>query len=134
MSITGLKCASSGRMKGKIHLQGLVFFGYHGCHHEETKLGQRFIVDLRLTTDMTEAAAHDLVGHTVNYVEVYSLCRDIVQGAPVHLLETLCDRLLTAVLAHHPRVEHVWVQVKKPAVPIPGALDWVAVEAERSRG
>ncbi len=129
----GEVCIVTTLMKGKIHLQGLVFFGHHGCHHEETTLGQRFVLDVTLTTDMAEAARQDHVAATVNYVEVYEQCRAVVEGAPVHLLETLCDRLLTVLLEQHPRVERAWVKVTKPGVPIAGALDAVAVEAERSR-
>ena len=29
----------------KIHLNEMVFYGYHGVHPEERKLGQRFIVN-----------------------------------------------------------------------------------------
>lgn len=120
-------------MTGKIHLRGMVFYGRHGHHPEEKALGQRFIVDLTLTLDMTEAAANDDLNATVNYAEVYSLCRDMVEGMPVRLIETLADRILASVLERHPRVEAVSILVRKPAVPIAGALDYVAVEAERSR-
>lgn len=121
-------------MKGKIHLCGMVFYGRHGHHPEEKALGQRFIVDLTLTMDMGDAAARDDLNATVNYAEVYSLCRDLVEGTPVKLIETLADRILTAILDRHPRVLTAAIFLKKPAVPIAGVLEHVAVEAERSRG
>ncbi len=121
-------------MQGTIHLRGLVFYGRHGHHPEEKALGQRFVLDLSLQVDMTEAASRDDLSATVNYAEVYALCRDIVEGLPVRLIETLADRLMTEILARHPRVQRVHLVLKKPSVPIAGALDYVAVEAERSRG
>ncbi|MDX2186746.1 MAG: dihydroneopterin aldolase [Opitutaceae bacterium] len=121
-------------MNGIIHLRGMVFYGRHGHHPEENALGQRFTVDLSLELDMAEAAARDDLHSTVNYAEVYSLCRDIVEGKPVRLIETLADRILAAVLERHPRVSRARIELKKPSVPIAGALDHVAVEATRSRG
>ncbi|WP_404420672.1 dihydroneopterin aldolase [Nibricoccus sp. IMCC34717] len=120
-------------MNGKIHLNGMVFYGRHGHHPEENALGQRFVVDLTLELDIAEAAARDELGATVNYAAVYSLCRDIVEGSPVRLLETLTDRVLKAVLERHPRVAAVHIEVRKPSVPIAGALEYVAVEASRHR-
>ena len=51
----------------------------------------------------------------------------------VKLLETLCDRLLTAILQECPRVSRVDLTIKKPSAPIPGVLEYVAVEASRDR-
>lgn len=121
-------------MNGTIHLRGMIFYGRHGHHPEENALGQRFIVDLSLDLDMADAAARDELAATVNYAAVYSQCKDIVEGSPVRLIETLADRLLRAVLERHPRVTRARVEVRKPSVPIAGALDHVAVEASRSRG
>jgi 7,8-dihydroneopterin aldolase/epimerase/oxygenase len=120
-------------MNGTIHLKGMVFYGRHGHHPEEKALGQRFIVDLSLELDIREAAARDDLASTVNYAAVYSLCRDIVEGSPVRLIETLADRVLKAVLDSHPRVRRAHIEVRKPSVPIAGALEYVAVEASLSR-
>lgn len=120
-------------MKGTIHLRGMVFYGRHGHLPEEKVLGQRFVLDVSLVVDMAAAAANDDLHATVNYAAVYSECRDIVEGQPLRLLETLADRVLTRVLEVFPTVESVQVVVKKPSVPIAGALDYVAVEATRSR-
>jgi dihydroneopterin aldolase len=61
------------------------------------------------------------------------LCRKIVEGEPVNLLETLAVRLADQILAETPRVNAVEIVVKKPAVPLRGAVDYVAVELTRTR-
>ena len=41
---------------GKIVLQGLVFYAYHGVFEEEARLGARFVVDVELFFDVPEGA------------------------------------------------------------------------------
>jgi dihydroneopterin aldolase len=38
-------------------MRGMVFHGYHGYYPEERKLGQKFIVDCDLETDLRPAGA-----------------------------------------------------------------------------
>lgn len=120
-------------MQGRIHLKNMAFYGYHGHHPEETSLGQRFQVDLVLTSDVAEAAATDNLGAAVDYVRVYDICRRVVEHERVKLLETLGGRIIDAILHECPRVERVEIMIKKPAAPIPGTLDYVAFEASCDR-
>lgn len=126
-------CDSHHPMLATIHLKKLRFHGRHGVLPEEAALGQPWIVDLDLRVDITQAAASDELAHTVNYAEVYSLCRDIVEGERHALIERLAHRLLTAVLAAQPRVLSATVTVHKPHVPIPGAHEGVALTATLDR-
>ena len=120
-------------MLATIHLKKLRFHGHHGVLPEETTLGQPWIIDLALVVDIAHAAATDDVAHTVNYVEVHDLVRDIVTGEPVALLETLANRILSAVLSAQPRVQSVSITIHKPHVPIPGAHEGVALSATLAR-
>ena len=120
-------------MQGRIHLKNMAFYGYHGHHPEENSLGQRFLVDLVLTSDIDEAAATDSLTAAVDYVRVYGICRGVVEQERVKLLETLGRRIIDAVLRECPRVLRIEIMIKKPAAPIPGTLDYVAFEAACDR-
>ena len=120
-------------MKGRIHLKNMAFYGYHGHHPSENKQGQRFYVDLVLTLDIAAAAASDRLSATVNYARVHEICRRIVEKERVKLLETLCQRIMVAVMKECRRVTRIEITIKKPAAPIPGLLDYVAVEASSDR-
>lgn len=120
-------------MTGKIHLQNMVFYGYHGNLAEENVLGQRFLIDVVLTLDVTEAAQSDRLDATVDYQRVYNLCRQIVEKERMRLLEALANRLIDAVLEACPRVSRMDVTVKKPSAPLGGALDYVALETGKDR-
>ena len=120
-------------MTGRIQMKNMVFFGHHGDIPEEQVLGQRFIIDLVLTLDMSDVVRTDLLADTVDYVGVYEQCRQLLEKERVNLLETLASHLADRILAAHPRVRAVEIVVKKPSVPLRGALDYVAVELTKTR-
>lgn len=120
-------------MTGRIHLKNMVFYGYHGNLAEENKLGQRFSIDLVLVLDIAEAARTDNLDTTVDYVQVYHLCRKIVEEDRVRLLETLANHIIDRVLETSPRVTRVEIVIRKPSVPVDGALDCVAIETSKER-
>jgi len=117
----------------RIILQGMVFYGYHGVNPEERELGQRFIVDLELEKDLSAAGLSDDLTQTVNYASAYKLAREVVEGQPCNLIETVAERLATALLSHL-SIDGVRVRVRKPWAPVKGSvMDSVAVEIVRKR-
>ncbi|MGF1453050.1 MAG: dihydroneopterin aldolase [Opitutales bacterium] len=117
----------------RILLQNLVFRGNHGVLPEETSLGQRFEVDVCLHADLRSAGVSDDVSQTVNYAEVYERVRRVVTEQPRQLIEAVAEAIAAAVLADFARVARVDVTVRKPAAPIPGVFDSVAVTLNRER-
>jgi dihydroneopterin aldolase len=120
-----------------IRLNEMVFYGHHGVLPEEQALGQRFVVDVELVTDLRKAGATDNLDETVNYSAVYAAVRDIVTGPPLHLIEAVAERIAARILADHAAVERVSVRVRKPAVPIAGAVlgsAEVGIERDRTGG
>lgn len=120
-------------MNGRLHLKNMTFYGYHGHLAEEKTLGQRFMIDLTLSLDMAEAARTDDLSTTVDYVQVFAICRDVVEKDRVKLLETLASDILDRILADFPRVVEAAITIRKPSVPMAAVLDYVAIEASKSR-
>jgi dihydroneopterin aldolase len=114
----------------RILLNGLVFFGRHGCHQAEKELGQKFVVDIELECDLRDAGRSDQLDDTLDYVAMYNAARDILEGEPVQLLETLAQRIADFALQDG-RVTSAWVRVRKPHIALPGALDFIGVEITR---
>ncbi|MFC7372337.1 dihydroneopterin aldolase [Fictibacillus iocasae] len=116
-----------------IYVNGMKFYGYHGVFAEETKLGQRFNVDVAVGLDLKEAGRTDNLELSVNYAEIYNSVKEIVEGQPVKLVETLAETIAASLLARFPLIEETTVKVIKPDPPIPGHYDSVAVEIKRTR-
>ncbi|WP_456277117.1 dihydroneopterin aldolase [Bacillus sp. AK128] len=117
----------------KIELHEMIFYGYHGVLPEETKLGQRFIVDLTLSMDLSKPGKSDHLDDTVNYAEVYNLCKKIVEGEPRKLVEAVAEDICEQVLQSFSKVEECSIRFIKPDPPIQGYYKAVSVSLTRGR-
>lgn len=117
----------------KIYVNRMEFYGYHGVFPEENRLGQRFIVDLTVLLDLKKAGETDALEHSVNYGELFNVCKEIVEGKPCKLVEAVAEKIATGVLQQFPLISEAIVKVIKPDPPIPGHYKSVAVEITRRR-
>lgn len=117
----------------KIYVNQMEFYGYHGVFPEETRLGQRFAVNLAVSVDLKKAGETDELEHSVNYGELYEVCKEIVEGKPYKLVEAVAERIAASLLEKFALISDVTVKVIKPDPPIPGHYQSVAVEITRSR-
>ncbi len=120
-------------VRDRVLLEGMVFFGYHGVATEEKSLGQRFIIDLALTVDLSEAGRSDDLTATVHYGHIYKLVKRIAEGPAFNLIEALGEAIAQAILTDYSKVEEVFIRVRKPEAPITGVLAGAAVELVRGR-
>ncbi len=118
----------------EILLEGMRFYGYHGVHPEEQRLGQRFVVDVALAMSLRDAGERDDLADTVSYSAAYAEIRRVVEGEPRKLIEAVAEEIAAAMLALDARVQRVRVRVAKPEAPVKGSiLDAVAVRITRWR-
>jgi dihydroneopterin aldolase len=116
----------------KIYFRGMSFYGYHGVFQAEEELGQRFLVDLELSLDLSKAGVSDRLEDTVNYADIFAMVRQIVEKERYRLVEALTERIASVLLEAFP-FEEVKVVVTKPNPPINGHYDSVAIEMVRRR-
>ena len=117
-----------------IHLNDMEFYGYHGALPEENKLGQRFRLTVSLATDLAEAGQTDDLSKTMNYAEVYEMCKNIVEGEAVHLIETVAETVAGTIMTDFAeKVNGVRGVLIKPDPPIHGHYASVSVEITRGR-
>ncbi len=119
--------------RDRVLLEGMVFYGYHGANPAERTLGQRFIVDLEVELDLRTAGQSDDLAHTADYSAMYAAVREVVEGPPRNLLESVAEAIARRILGSF-AVDAVRVRVRKPEVPIRGSvLAHAAVEIYRER-
>lgn len=115
-----------------IYLNDMAFYGYHGALPEENVLGQMFRITVTLATDLKQAGETDDLQATVNYAEVYELCKEVAEGPAFQLIEAVAEKIATRILdTYSPQVKGCKVLVVKPTPPIRGNYDSVAVEITR---
>lgn len=107
---------------GIIALEGLEFFAYHGYYEEEQKIGNRYQIDIQITTDFSEAAEEDKLGATVNYEDLYRIIASIMKDK-IKLLEHIAQRIIQQVRIQYPAVSEIKVSVSKLNPPIGGVCE-----------
>jgi dihydroneopterin aldolase len=120
----------------RIVLTNMVFPGRHGVGDAERASAQPFEVDVEVIRDLAAAGRADELALTIDYGEVFRICRTVVEGPSKHLMEALAEDIAARVLAlgPEPGADEVVVRVRKPAVPLAGQLDHAGIEIVRRRG
>ncbi|WP_201716480.1 dihydroneopterin aldolase [Rossellomorea arthrocnemi] len=117
----------------KILLNEMEFYGYHGVFQEENKLGQRFRVSVELHLDLRKSGQSDQLEDSVNYAEIYSITKSVVEGEHRNLVEAVAEDISSRILETFKVVNSCKITLIKPDPPIPGHYQSVAVEINRSR-
>ena len=115
-----------------LKLKALQFFGRHGTEMWEKQTGRRFIVDLELKTDFTQAGFSDVLEDAIDYRVVYARACHVVESEHHDLIERIAWRLLCEMFRTFP-VQAVTVKVAKPEAPIGGLNEAVEIEIARTR-
>ena len=119
----------------KVHLESLVFHGYHGVLPEEKSLGQKFVVDVTMSVCHLRSGVSDDIADTVDYAAAYALIRKEVEGKEnaKDLIERVGARVAEALLRTFPKVRDVAVRVRKPHVAVDGVVGSLGIEVYRER-
>lgn len=116
----------------KIKIKNLEVFANHGVFPEETRLGQKFLVNAVLYTDTREAGLKDDLTKSIHYGEVSRDITDFMQRNTYRLIESAAERLAMELLLKYSRLRRILLEIQKPWAPIGLPLESVSVEVERS--
>lgn len=119
--------------KDCIEIDNLVVFANHGVLPEEKAMGQKFIISMKLYTNMEKAADTDDIADAVNYAEVCAFVTEFTKTNRCKLIEAAADNIARALLMTYPMLDGVEIVLKKPWAPIGLPLDSVAVKICRRR-
>src|SRR5215216_1298487 len=120
-------------MTDTIFITGLVIHARHGVMEHETEVGQRFVIDLELYTDLSESARTDRLVDTVSYANVVTTATSAFKNTNYKLLERAAGAVADAILTTFSRIRTVKVTVHKPHAPIAAIFDDVGVVLTRNR-
>jgi len=115
----------------RILIEGMSFFGHHGVYPAERETGTHFTVDVALELDVSEAGRSDQLEDTLDYRSAYGLVREVLEGDPRQLVETLAQQTAERLLTLD-RVQRATVTIRKRP-PLHGVTGTVGVEVSRTR-
>jgi len=115
---------------GEIHLEDMEFYAFHGHFKEEQIVGNRFLVNLTLSTNMERPGESDNLKDALNYQEAYEIVKQEM-GKKSHLLEHIARRILDALYEHFDGIDQAGIKVSKMNPPMGGKMDRVSVTLKR---
>ncbi len=95
-----------------IYLRDLHFHAYHGVEPQERKVGNDYLLSLRLRYPFDAAMLSDNVLDTINYADVYRIAEQEMQ-VPSNLLERVAYRMADRIFRRFAFVEAVDIQLTK---------------------
>ncbi|MCE1155288.1 MAG: dihydroneopterin aldolase [Bacteroidales bacterium] len=107
---------------GKIVLENMEFFGFHGVMSHEKELGNTFVVTLEIEVDTQKAGLTDHLDDTVNYQLIYNTIRKQME-IPSKLLEHLAHRISDKLLNKFPRIQELTLCLSKLNPPLGGKVE-----------
>ena len=120
-------------MSDVMFLTGLLIHAHHGVMEHESRVGQRFILDIELALDLTDAASSDKLADTVSYAAIAETATRAFTARSHKLVESAAGVVADAILESFVRVTEIKVTVHKPHAPIAATFADVGVTLVRSR-
>ncbi len=117
---------------GKIALEGVEFFAYHGYYEEERKIGNKYEVSIEVSTDLSVAAHDDTLSGTVNYEVLYKIIQDEMV-IPSKMLEHVGKRIMNKVMDEFDQVDSTTIEISKFNPPVKGVCRKAKVTMTQGR-
>ena len=117
---------------GKVYVENIRVYGYHGCLPEEALIGSDYRVDIWVEGDLSVSAVSDQLADTIDYVTLCACVREEM-ATPSKLLEHVAQRIVGRIFEASEVINEVSVKVSKINPPIGGHVKAVAVELCRSK-
>ncbi|MFH0842109.1 MAG: dihydroneopterin aldolase [Bacteroidota bacterium] len=115
---------------GLIQIEGMEFYAFHGHFKEEQIVGNKFLIDVTLETNMEKPTESDNLKDAVNYQQAYEIVKQEMQKKS-HLLEHIAGRILNAIFTRLEGVKKATVKVTKLNPPVGGRVNSVSVVVSR---
>lgn len=115
---------------GTIHLEDMEFYAFHGHYKEERIVGNKFIVNLDIETDLEAASRSDKLQDALDYQSAYKIVKDQMQ-IKSHLLEHIAGRILDALLNEFNEIKTVSIKLSKLNPPVGGKVDRISITMQK---
>ena len=116
---------------GKIKIEEMEFYAFHGHYQEEQIVGNRFLVDLELKTDLRKPAQSDQLRDAVNYQHAYQIVKNEMRRTKSNLLENIGKRILDALFTEMDGIQKATIRIRKLNPPMGGPIRSVGIKMSR---
>jgi len=115
---------------GTIHLENIEFYAFHGHYKEEQIVGNKFIIDIEIETDLNPAAKSDRLEDAADYQLAFRVVKDEMEKKS-NMLENIASRILDSLYRELPMIKRATVKIRKMNPPMGGHIGSVGVTMTR---
>ena len=111
-------------------LNHMQFHAHHGFYEQEQKVGNTYLVDLKIGYDFSKACKSDQLEDAINYASVFDEVRIMMQNS-CKLIEHLAENICVNLKLKFPDIQTIEIKVTKVNPPIIGQVESVGVILHR---
>ena len=117
---------------GIIKIEEMEFYAFHGHFREEQIVGNKFLIDLEIETDLEKAAGSDRLEDATDYIVA---CRSVKEEMEKKskLLENIAKRILDSLFLNLKNIKRATVKIRKMNPPVGAKVGSVSVIMSRER-
>lgn len=114
-------------MESYILLENIEFYARHGVFKQETCVGNTFIVNIKIKTDLSKAASSDNLIDTLNYGTIFDIIKHEMD-IPSKLLEHVGGRIIKHLKESFGQaIEKIELKISKKCPPIVGQIEQASI-------
>ena len=117
---------------GYIVLSNIRTYSFHGCMDEEEKIGAEFSTDVKVKTNLIQAAQTDNLQYGLDYTRLNEIVIAQMKKR-AKLMETVALRIIDCIIDEFDIAENVEVKITKLNPPVGGNIEAVSVILNRDR-
>jgi 7,8-dihydroneopterin aldolase/epimerase/oxygenase len=107
-------------------LNNMQFHAFHGVFEQEQKIGNTYIVDLKIGADLSTPCKTDQLEDSINYASVFAEIQEEMKNR-CNLIEHLAENISLRVKKAFKNIQTIEIKVTKINPPLQGQLDSVSV-------
>ena len=115
---------------GIIRIEDMEFYSFHGHFKEEQIVGNKFLIDLEIETDLEPAGISDRLEDAADYSVACRLVK-LEMEKKSKLLENIAKRILDSLHANMKNIKKATVRIRKMNPPVGGKVGSVSVIMSR---
>ena len=115
---------------GLIQIEKMEFYAFHGHYREEQIVGNKFLIDLTIETDLKPAARSDNLSDAADYQKAYRVVKEEMEKKS-NLLENIASRILDSLYVNLQGIEKATIKIRKMNPPMGGHIGSVGVTMTR---
>ena len=97
---------------GLIQIEDMEFYAFHGHYKEEQIVGNKFLIDLTIETDLEPAAKSDSLEDAADYQIAYRVVKEEM-AIKSNMLENIASRILDNLYSKMNGVEKATIRIRK---------------------